>query len=231
MATRLSRPGNFPAQPPRCAGTAARVGLGALGEPEKLGLRSSGTRGVAGRLALRGPLSDPQAALTHSHCPGKCSAMTAGSTTCGTTSEARQVRPGAERVGNSGLPARGTPVHPRRGRGLGRGVLSLVREEEGKVRGLLGTECPHTACFLQAAHCDAWCRPITQTVCTKLWESRSCPTRANSATPPCRAQPGWHPAATAPCWGSSSVRATWENTRADPLKPPCKSSATSPDPH
>lgn len=69
------------AQPPHCADIATRVGLGMLGEPEKHGLRPWGTRGVAGRLAPRGPLSDPQAARTHSHCPGKCSAMTAGSTT------------------------------------------------------------------------------------------------------------------------------------------------------
>lgn len=146
IAARLSGLRNVPAQPPRCAGTAARVGLG------RLGLRSSGTPGVAGRLALRGPLSDPQAARAHSRCPGKCSAMTAGSTTCGTTSEARQVRPGAEREGErTASPPAACAGNARaflRGPGdLGRRVLSLVREEEGKVWGLLGTECPSHSLF------------------------------------------------------------------------------------
>lgn len=135
------------------------------------------------------------------------------------------MRPGAEDVGaHRRLPGRlrGGRLCIPGARELGREVLSLVRTEQGAVRGLLGTECPNTACFLQAADCDAWYQPITQTACTKLWESRCCPTRADSATPPRGAGPGWHPAATARCWGSSSVRQCGKTRR--PTR--CESTAT-----
>lgn len=66
-------------------------------------------------------------------------------------------------------------------------------------------------CFPQAPDCGALYLLITRTACIRLWGSRCCPTRADSATPPCGAKMGCHPAAIAQCWGSSSVRAKWEN--------------------
>lgn len=66
MAERLSQMGNFLAQPRRRASIATWVGLGALGGLEKHGPRPSGPRGVAGRLALSGPPSDPQEARAQS---------------------------------------------------------------------------------------------------------------------------------------------------------------------
>ena len=65
MAELLSQMENFLAQPRRRVSIATWVGLGALGGLEKHGPRPSGPRGVAGRLALSGPPSDPQAARTH----------------------------------------------------------------------------------------------------------------------------------------------------------------------
>lgn len=68
-------------------------------------------------------------------------------------------------------------------------------------------------CFPQASGCSASYQQVTLTAFIRLWESRCCPTRADSAMPPCGAEPGRHPAGTAQCWGSSLVRAKWENIR------------------
>lgn len=81
ITARVSRMGHFLAQL-QCQ-TVSPLGRdwGHSSEREKHGRRPPGPGVVAGRLVLRGPLSAPQAARTQLHCPGKCSATTAGSTT------------------------------------------------------------------------------------------------------------------------------------------------------